>query len=204
MFEPTLSALPGTARTSTPQHRGVPDFTHRRVPHSFNGMDGAAHCVRGGGSAFTPSPEQSKERDTQGHPPQSSTTPPDTASCSHTAPAAQDTVPAADTTARTDDTTHPTLPGTPDEMPPWEAQLIQDWVDAQTDDPTRDMEIPPDFPIPPNTQGDMQPLTHGCWMRRRVPTRHPGDCPELCARVQRGQRTAPLHSPQGSWGFLAR
>ena len=29
---------------------------------SFNGMDGAAHCARGGGSAFTPSPEQSKAK----------------------------------------------------------------------------------------------------------------------------------------------
>ena len=32
------------------------------------------------------------------------------------------------------------------------------------------MEIPPDFPIPPNTQGDMQPLTHGCWRIEVVPS----------------------------------
>ena len=59
----------------------------------------------------------------------------------------------ADGTPHTDDTAHVTPAATPDTMPPWEAQLIQEWVDAQTDDPIQYMEIPPDFPIPPDTGG---------------------------------------------------
>ena len=71
-------------------------------------------------------------------------------------------------------------------MPPWEAQLIQEWVDAQTDDPIQYMEIPPDFPIPPDTQGDMQPLSHGCWRIEIVPSPDaPADAPPVRGRLPR-------------------
>ena len=77
----------------------------------------------------------------------------------------------------------PTQQTTPDEMPPWEAQLIQEWVDAQIDDPVRYMEIPPDAPINSHTHGDMRPMTHGCWHIEIVPA--PGNPPSTAAPPQR-------------------
>eukprot|EP00439_Symbiodinium_sp_Y106_P035667 s682_g4.t1 len=86
----------------------------------------------------------------------------------------------------TDNTAHTIPAATPDTMPPWEAQLIQEWVDAQTDDPIQYMEIPPDFPIPPNTQGDMQPLTHGRWRIEVVPSPDaPAHAPPARGRLPR-------------------
>ena len=101
---------------------------------------------------------------------------------------------ATSSTTHTDNAAHTIPAATPDTMPPWEAQLIQEWVDAQTDDPIQYMEIPPDFPIPPNTQGDMQPLTHGCWRIEVVPS------PDAPANTPPARGSLPRIVRQGAEG----
>ena len=93
----------------------------------------------------------------------SNTAPQSTSPDPHSNPATQEATATGRATC-TDNTAHTIPAATPDTMPPWEAQLIQEWVDAQTDDPIQYMEIPPDFPIPPNTQG------HGRWRIEVVPS----------------------------------
>ena len=106
----------------------------------------------------------------------------------HSNPATQEATATGSATC-TDNTAHTIPAATPDTMPPWEAQLIQEWVDAQTDDPIQYMEIPPDFPIPPNTQGDMQPLTHGRWRIEVVPSPDaPAHAPPARGRLPRSVR----------------